>query len=308
MRGGRSCRIMGSERSCLAENQTTRRAARVHAMKLFAVMCNQPQRLGAALAQVRGHLRAIGPVARWGLAYDHGGEVLLVRTPRPSADVDLTSPLAELSSDCVIAQAVSVTRDLRDAQDPRGPADTPTSVPDNTPPFRFRRWMYAQLGTFDVAAVWAQVLSRIPEFLRRNLRSKEPGELAFHLFLTALHETGPSGALDDPNLSPHAVRKALALSSRELEAALGAAGRPAQLGSAVVSNGRCMLALRRVPALRMRRLWLPNDRGERDERFRCVLFLSSREPQLEDGFEELAPGQVVIVRRDLTLDPSTLDA
>lgn len=261
-------------------------------MKLFAVMCNQPPRLGAALAPVRAHLRVAGSVTRWGLAYDHGGEVLLVRTPKPAAQVDLASPLEDLASDCVIAQAVS---------DPR------PAVPDNTPPFRFRRWMFAQLGTFDVAAVWARASTRIPEFLRRNLRSKEPGDLAFHLFLTALHETGPSGALDEPNLPPQVVRKALALSSHQLEADLTEAGVAARLGSAVVANGRIMLAVRRQQAVRLRRLWLPNDRGERDERFRCVLFLSSEATTPEDGFEELAPGQVAIVRRDLTLDLSTLD-
>lgn len=260
-------------------------------MKLFAVMCNQPERLGAALAPVRPLLRVRGAVTRWGLAYDHGGEVLLVRTPKSAVEVDLASPLEGLASDCVLAQAVG---------DPR------TSVPDNTPPFRFRRWMFAQLGDFDVGKIWARASARIPEFLRRNLRSKEPGDLAFHLFLTALYEHGPPGALDDPNLPPVAVRKALARASAALGADLSAEGVAAPLGSSVVANGRIMVAVRGRQALRVRRLWLPNDRGERDERFRCVLFLSSETP--EDGFEELAPGQVAIVRRDLTLELSTLEA
>lgn len=264
-------------------------------MKLFAVMCNQPERLRLALAPVRSHLHVAGPVTRWGMAYDHGGDVLLIRTPKPGQNVDLASPLESLSTDCVIAQAV---------RDERSP------VPDNTPPFRFRRWMFAQLGNFDVSAVWSKTSARIPEFLRRNLRSKEPGDLAFHLFLTALHEVGPSGALDDPNLPPQVARKALALSSRQLEADLQAVGAAVQLGSTVVSNGRSMLALRRAGALRMRRLWVPNDRGERDDRFRCVVFVSSDALPAEenmDGFEELAAGQMAIVKRDLTLDLATLD-
>jgi hypothetical protein len=276
-------------------------------MKLFAVMCNQPERLRLALGPIRAHLKAHGPVSRWGMAYDHGGDVLLIRTPGAGRDVDLSSPLESLSTDCVIAQAVN---------DERSP------IPDNTPPFRFRRWMFAQLGNFD-GAVWSRAVGRIPEFLRRNLRSKEPGDLAFHLFLTALNELGPSGALDDPNLPPQLARKALAVSARLLEADLQHMGTPVQLGSAIVSNGRSMLALRRAGALRMRRLWVPNDRGERDERFRCVVFLSSDSlpppvppvppvppapPVPEDGFEELAAGQVATVRRDLTLDLSTLDA
>jgi hypothetical protein len=262
-------------------------------MKLFAVMCNQPERLAAALAPVRAQLRAPGAVTRWGLAYDHGGEVLLVRTPKPGSDVDLASPLDGLSSDCVVAQAV-------------GDARTPS--PDNTPPFRFRRWMFAQLGDFPVAEVWSRAVARIPEFLRRNLRSKEPGDLAFHLFLTALHEGGPSGALDDPNLPLAVTRKAFATAARQLEGDLQHVGAPAHLGSAVVANGRSMLVVRRAGAIRMRRLFLPNDRGERDERFRCVVFVSGDTPAPEDGFEELTAGQVALLRRDLTVDLGLLDS
>ena len=53
-------------------------------MPLFACMCNQPQRLSAALAPVRSVLLAQPPVSRWGLAYSQGGDVLLVRTPKSS--------------------------------------------------------------------------------------------------------------------------------------------------------------------------------------------------------------------------------
>ena len=83
-------------------------------MKLFACMCNQPQRLSTALVPVRALLVARPPVARWGLAYNHAGDVLLVRTPKASATaVDLAGPLlagvhapAEIASDCVIGQSV----------------------------------------------------------------------------------------------------------------------------------------------------------------------------------------------------------
>ena len=54
-------------------------------MKLFACICNQPQRLPTALAPVRAALIAQPPVSRWGLGYVQGGDVLLVRTPKASA-------------------------------------------------------------------------------------------------------------------------------------------------------------------------------------------------------------------------------
>src|SRR5258708_6089432 len=115
-------------------------------MKLFACMCNQPQRLAAALAPVRATLVAEPPVARWGLAYSQGGDVLLVRTPKASTrPVDLASPLTEIATDCAIAAAV------------RGTESAPGGT-DNTPPFRFRRWMFAQGETANLEAATPRLL------------------------------------------------------------------------------------------------------------------------------------------------------
>src|SRR5436190_9754108 len=111
-------------------------------MKRFASICNQPQRLWAALAPVRAVLVAVPPVSRWGLGYSQGGDVLLVRTPKSSAKpVDLAAPLADIPTDCAIAQAV------RDA------ADRALGGTDNTPPFRFRRWMFAMSGNLELDAI-----------------------------------------------------------------------------------------------------------------------------------------------------------
>src|SRR5215468_10178965 len=126
-------------------------------MKLFACMCNQPQRLSAALAPVRAVLIAQPPVSRWGLGYTQGGDVLLVRTPKASNQpVDLAGPLAHISTDCAIAQAVV------DGDRAGAPGGT-----DNTPPFRFRRWMYAQTGRPNLDEAAPRLLEHIPEYLRR---------------------------------------------------------------------------------------------------------------------------------------------
>ena len=102
-------------------------------------------------------------MSRWGLGYIQGGDVLLVRTPKSSTHpVDLAGPLvAEIKTDCAIAQAI---RDDR------------FGGTDNTPPFRFRRWMFAQTGQPDLDAAGPQLLEHIPEYLRRNLRGRTPGE------------------------------------------------------------------------------------------------------------------------------------
>src|SRR5579872_1909825 len=136
-------------------------------MKLFACMCNQPQRLSAALAPVRATLVAQPPVSRWGLGYSHGGDVLLARTPKVSEKpVDLSAPLAEIATDCAIAMAVR---------------DDSLRGTDNTPPFRFRRWMFAQTGKLETDALASRLHEHIPEYLRRNIKGKTSAELVFHV-------------------------------------------------------------------------------------------------------------------------------
>src|SRR3954471_6594039 len=199
-------------------------------MKLFACICTHPQRLSAALAPVRAALVAQPPVTRWGMGYIQGGDVLLVRTPRASeAAVDLAGPLAlgEIKSDCVIAQAVR---------------DDGFSGTDNTPPFRFRRWMYAQAAMPALDASALRLLEHIPEYLRRNLKGKTPAELIFHVFLAMLHD---EGNIDDPNLPPAAQRRALSATLKLVNAELERAGKTGdaaiKLGNVALTNGRSMV-------------------------------------------------------------------
>jgi hypothetical protein len=260
-------------------------------MKLFACICNQPQRLPAALAPVRAALLAEPPVSRWGLGYIQGGDVLLVRTPKSSAvPVDLAGPLtAEIKTDCAIAQA------MRDD----GPAPGGT---DNTPPFRFRRWMYAQTGLdgqMFVDDVAPRLLEHIPEYLRRNLKGRTPAELIFHVFLAMLHD---EGNIDDPNLMPSATRRALAATLKLVDAELIKGGKPpATMGNVVLTNGRSMVAAHLHAPLRLRRLWVASERGEtqRDESFRGYLLVSGGDGDPKDGFEDVPPQSAVLISRDL---------
>jgi hypothetical protein len=257
-------------------------------MKLFACICNQPQRLPVALAPVRAALIAQPPVSRWGLAYIQGGDVLLVRTPKASAvAVDLAGPLtAEIKTDCAIVQAVR---------------DEGAAVPgtDNTPPFRFRRWMYAQSGldnqlfADDIAP---QLIEHVPEYLRRNIKGRTPAELVFHVFLAMLHD---EGNIDDPNLAPAATRRALAATLRLVTAELAKAGKPTTLGNVALSNGRSMVVAHLHEPLRLRRLSVTGERGERDESFRGFLLLSGGDGDPKDGFEDVPPQRAVLISRDL---------
>jgi glutamine amidotransferase len=268
-------------------------------MKLFACICNQPQRLPIALAPVRAALIAQPPVSRWGLGYVQGGDVLLVRTPKASAvPVDLAGPLtAEIKTDCVIAQALR--------EDGLGPGGT-----DNTPPFRFRRWMYAQSGLgsqlFSGAADGAgaggaeeivpRLLEHIPEYLRRNLKGRTPAELIFHVFLAMLHD---EGNIDDANLPPAASRRALAATLKLVAAELARVGKSAALGNVALTNGRSMVVARLDDPLRLRRLWVTGERGERDESFRGFLLVSGGDGDPKDGFEDVPAHRSVLISRDL---------
>ena len=261
-------------------------------MKLFACICNQPQRLSLALAPVRAALIAQPPVSRWGLGYIQGGDVLLVRTPKASAvPVDLAGPLtAEIKTDCAIAQA------MRDDHSNLGGTD-------NTPPFRFRRWLYAQSGLDGPAfsdEIAQRLLEHIPEYLRRNLKGRTPAELTFHVFLAMLHD---EGNIDDPNLPPTASRRALAATLRLVAAEFARAGKTeVALGNVALTNGRSMVVAHFDEPLRLRRLWVNAERGERSERdesFRGYLLVSGGDGDAKDGFEDVPAQRSVLISRDL---------
>jgi hypothetical protein len=281
-------------------------------MKLFACICNQPQRLPLALAPVRASLIAQPPVSRWGLGYIQGGDVLLVRTPKASAvPVDLAGPLtAEIKTDCAIAQA------MRDDGSSLGGTD-------NTPPFRFRRWMYAQTGLDsrlfvdergnaspvggsadhageaprEVDEIAPRLLAHIPDYLRRNLKGRTPAELTFHVFLAMLHD---EGNIDDPNLPPASSRRALAATLRLVTAELTRAGKSGvALGNVALTNGRSMVVAHLGEPLRLRRLWVTGERGERDESFRGYLLVSGGDGDAKDGFEDVPADRAVLISRDL---------
>ena len=209
--------------------------------------------------------------------------MLRVRTPKSSQEaVDHAGPLAEIPTDCAIGQAVN---------------DDRFGGTDNTPPFRFRRWMFAMTGTPEIDAAAPRLLEHIPEYLRRNLKGKTPGELLFHVFLAMLHD---EGSVDDPNVNVQATRRALAATIKLVHTELAKAGKSVALGNLAVTNGRSMVCARiDEEPLRLRKLWVNDDRGARDESFRGVLLVSGGDGEARDGFEDVPARHAVLVQRDL---------
>ena len=262
--------------------------------RLFGCICNQPHRLDEALEAVRAVLVAPAPVARWGLGYVHSGEVLLTLHPRQSGDVDFHGLLAGLNSDYVIGWAGG-----DDAL--RGDA--------NTQPFRYRRWFFAQEGPGPSAELFAdlhpQLVTHIPDYLRRNIRGRSPAEHVFHLFLSMLHD---AGTLDDPNLAPIHIRRALRDTVALVEKVAGKKVDELALGNIIVSNSRSMMGVRLGAPLVVRRLKQHKDPKRPESQFKAVLVVSSADLRGESGFEELPPRSAVAISRDVSTDIVELDA
>ena len=108
------------------------------------------------------------------------------------------------------------------------------------------------------------------------------------------------GNIDDPNLPPAATRRALAATLRLITAELARAGKTGvALGNVALTNGRSMVVAHLDQPLRLRRLWVTGERGERDESFRGFLLVSGGDGDPKDGFEDVPPQRAVLISRDL---------
>ncbi|RMH42438.1 MAG: hypothetical protein D6689_08285 [Deltaproteobacteria bacterium] len=256
--------------------------------RLYGSMCNQPKRLREVLAPVRDLLVSEGPVASWGLGYAHGGEVLLRRHPRPTDRVDFYDVVESVASDYIVLYASS---------------DATYKGNDNTQPFRYKNWLYAQAGEVDAFdAIKPALVDHIPGFIARNIHGKTPAEHVFHVFLAFLHD---AGVLGDINLPPEHARRALRDALALVYNLIVQAGGTRGPGNAIVTNTRTMLAVRVDDPLYVRR-FRKSDRKEAHD-LKAVL-ITSGDTAPGEGFEEVPPRSVIAVSRDLQIDIVALDA
>jgi|GEM_PF-6317404 len=254
--------------------------------RLFGYISNDPRRAPEALEPVRDLLVSPGPVESWGLGYVSGGHVLLKRFPRPSDPVDLYDTIQTEPSDYIIAH----TSD-----------ETSFSGNDNTQPFRFRQWMFAQQGGVpDFSDMRTVLREQMPGYIGRAIRGKTSAEHVFHTFLSFLHH---AGALDDPNCPADIVRGALRDATSTVQDHLAQAGKPSTLGNIMVSNGRLLQAVRLDGPLLLRNFREAATRSKKE--FRATLLLSFADASGE-GFEGIPAQTVVQVSRDLQTDLADL--
>ncbi len=166
----------------------------------------------------------------WGIGFYQSGEVLLRRRPIDERDViDLAEAAESVRTDVLIGH---VRR-----------ASVGSLRTENTHPFRYRMWLFAQTGTIGgFSSLRERLLASQPEFLRRNVRGDTDSELFFYLFLSFLHD---AGHLDEAHVAPEYVATALRASISLVDRLSAEEGHGENRGDLLVTNGEHMIAVHR---------------------------------------------------------------
>jgi glutamine amidotransferase len=208
--------------------------------RLFGLIGNRPDLVGRVLdleseALVARTLPGAsaaragqGAPLGWGIGFYQGGEVLMRRRPIDDRHEIQPAKLADdVKADVLIGHVRSATV---------GALRT-----ENTHPFRYRQWLFAQTGTlahFD--AIRDRLLESVPEFLRGNVRGETDSEIVFHIFLSFLHD---AGRLDNGSMSPPAVLEALRSCLAVIEGMAAEVDDVKEGTNLLVSNGDLVIAV-----------------------------------------------------------------
>ena len=165
--------------------------------RLLAFISNRPDVGVRAIDLEKRHLgvRIRGAVTPgWGVGFYQAGEILLKRRPIDDREeIDLAKLTSDVRADLLIGHVRSATV---------GALRT-----ENTHPFRYRQWLFAQTGTIDAfAGLRGRIVESLPAFLARNVKGDTDAELTFHIFLSFLHDMGH---IDRPAVDAKSARAAL---------------------------------------------------------------------------------------------------
>jgi predicted glutamine amidotransferase len=201
--------------------------------RMFGFIGNRAD-LGARVLELNASVlrvkREPGEALGWGIGFYQSGEVLLRRRPIDEREViDLAEAAQGVRTDVLMGHVRHATV---------GSLRT-----ENTHPFRYRLWLFAQTGTiggFD--SLRERLLESQPEFLRRNVRGETDSELFFYLFLSFLHDAGHLG---DHHVAPEHVRSALRASISLVDRLSAEEGHGENRGDTLVTNGEHLIAVHR---------------------------------------------------------------
>lgn len=198
--------------------------------RLFGLIGNRSDLAGRVLAYEAEVLRARSPGSAlgWGMGFYQGGEVLMRRRPIDDHEViDITKNASDVRADLLVGHVRNATI---------GALRT-----ENTHPFRYRQWLFAQTGTLSAFdAVRERLMASVPEFLRSSVRGETDAELLFYVFLSFLHD---AGRLNEPAVEPAHVREALRSSVAVANGMAAEVGAEPSKINVLVANGEYLVAL-----------------------------------------------------------------
>jgi predicted glutamine amidotransferase len=201
--------------------------------RLFGLIGNRTDLASRVLTFEADALRvhSKGAPLGWGMGFYQGGEVLMRRRPIDDsrAALDIAKVAGDVRADVLLGH-------VRNAS--VGGLRT-----ENTHPFRYRQWLFAQTGTlpsFD--AIRDRLLSSVPEFLRSSIRGETDAEILFYVFLSFLHD---AGRLNDAVIVPAHVRDALRSSVAVVDGMAAEVGGGQALVNLMASDGEHIFALHR---------------------------------------------------------------
>lgn len=198
--------------------------------RLFGLIGNRADLAGRVLASEKGTLGVASPERQlgWGIGFYQGGEVLMRRRP---IDDHPTIDVAKIASDVRTDLLIGHVRN----------ATVGALRTENTHPFRYRQWLFAQTGTLpSFEAIRQRLVSSVPEFLRSSIRGETDAEILFHTFLSFLHD---AGRLNDPVAEPARVRDALRSCLAVVDGMAAEVGGEAARVNVLIADGEHVYAL-----------------------------------------------------------------
>ena len=199
--------------------------------RLVGFIGNRPD-LGARAIELEGRGLTVrskpGITPGWGVGFYQGGEILLKRRPIDDrTEIRIDDLTRDVRGDILIAHVRAAT--------------VGTLRTENTHPFRYRQWLFAQTGTIEAfSQIRGRLCDSLPEFLLRDVRGDTDSELLFHLFLSFLHD---AGKLDRPAVEAAEARVALRSSISLLDRLCAEEGSPPSAMNMLVSTPEYLLAV-----------------------------------------------------------------
>lgn len=195
----------------------------------FGIYTSDPNLLRCELARVRHDVPDLSAMAEpMGAGWFAEDSVLVQRYSAKARPSSLEGLGGVLESDSLLVHSAPLPLGL--------------SPEENTPPFRYRQWMFAAQGSLGATGRFRNdAVDALPEHLARAVKGDTHHELMFAIFLSALRD---SGRTDDFQLDPAAAAKVMGAAARRIEQlAPDSNGRGSGL-SMIATNNRVMVAAR----------------------------------------------------------------